>query len=60
MRLFFTHQWIDIYLKRKKITIKSISLSDVKNMVCFVDVDSFVLGFSSRSDDLLLMWERRP
>ena len=35
MMLFYTHPWIDIYIKSAKITINSISFSVVKNsMFC--------------------------
>ena len=59
MRQFYTHPLIDICMKRTKISIKSISFSDVKNCVfCLqINMESFVLGFSARSDDLQHMWE---
>ena len=50
-------------MKRKKITIKSTSFSDVKNCVfCLqIDLELFVLViFSSRSDDMLPMQETGP
>ena len=50
-------------MKRKKITIKSTSFSDVKNCVfCLqIDLELFVLIiFSSRSDDMLPMQETGP
>ena len=51
MKLFYTHPWIDICMKRKKITIISISFSNVQNCLFSlqIDLESFVLGLSVRS-----------
>ena len=46
MRLFYSHPWIDIYTKRnKKITIQSISFSDVKHcaLCLHIDLETFVI-----------------
>ena len=46
---------------KKKITIKSISFSDVKKCVFFsFDPESFLVCFSAISGDLLRMGERHP
>ena len=56
MILFYTHPSIDICMKRRKTTIKSIHFSDVKDCVfCLqIDKESFVMFFfPDKSDDLL-------
>ena len=58
MGLFYTQPRIDICMKRKKITIKSIRFSDGKKLRVLLQIGlGFfnILGFSARSNDLLCM-----
>ena len=53
-RLFCTHQYNDIYMKRKKSLLKF--FYNVKNCVFCLQIDlcaGFVLAYSARSDDQL-------